>query len=441
MTPASSSRRAFLALAASGALAGCNELSNPLSKETKSPKLDAEALVKMTNRDAPDVPPPNPVAVERSYVEAGVARAEERLATVPDPLGPDDVPNEAIRERLAEIRTEAGDALEALGGADPSVTVLHDLRRARENAEFAATAWAAIETDLVFRDVARRVPEIRSDLDSFRERWRYVGDGPIRALFVHDALESLVEIADNGARRDANRRYRDRDNCLAVGELAGALEEARAAVDDATYIYDRFDASLDSSRDLRPVFGRTSRSLAARLRKRRRHLPTTDEDGEATFVERDISGPAGEEALRELSRGVRYSSVARARKSGRYARAVLGAYSDLVRYRAFRSLRKRVSGGEDFAIETAEDVTALRASAVEAITNAPSRARYVRLAREEVTGLARTVSYTDEQLEQYDDPIRADWVLDEAARYLVAAELARAVPPVSDTVGAELRAG
>lgn len=435
MTAERPSRRTFLALAATSATAGCNALPDSFTGEEKSPKLDASALEEMAGRDVPSVSPPTTVTVEQSYFEAAVSRANERLETVPAPLGPDDVPNEAFRRRLTEVYERAADELEALSGAEPSAAALPSVRRARENAQYAATTWEAITTDLTHRDVAKRIPDVRSDLVAFRNRWQYLGDDPIPALLVHDSLESLVRSADEQARRNANREYRNSDSSLAVGELAGALEEARAAVEDANYLYDRFEASLDSSRNLRSVFEQTSESLSETLVKRRSRLPTTSENGDASFVDRDISGTVAESALEELFRDVNYSNVEDLQTEGQYAHSILEAHSELARSRAFQSLRTRVSDGEEFAIESASDIESLRTDAVEAIADAPAATRYGNLAREEVSTLAEIVGYTDERFTDLDDPTRAEWVVRDAARYLTTAEVARAVPSVSDDVG------
>ncbi|WP_158058289.1 hypothetical protein [Halorussus halophilus] len=433
------SRRGFLALAATGALAGCNALPEPFSEDQQSPKLDASELEAMASEDGPDVSPPNPVAVEQSYFDESVARVEKRLETVPAPLDSDDVPNEAIRKRLVGAYERANDELDALSGAEPSVAALDDVRRARENAQFAATAWEVITTDRTRRDVARQIPEIRSDLDAFRGRWQYLGDDPIQAVFVHETIESLVGIADRHAERNQRQRYADPQNPLAVGEFAGRLEEARAAVADASYLYDQFEGSLDSARNLRPTFEQTSESLGETLAKRRSRLPTTTENGEATFVERDISETLAERALEELFRDARYSNLDEFRTEGRYAHAVLEAHSDLAEVRAFRSLRKQVEDGRNFTIESAADVKSLRATAVEAISNAPSQTRYGRLAREVAWDLSGYVEYADEEFGRIRSSPRADWVHRDVVNYLTATEIARAVPSASDDVGDELR--
>ncbi|MFC7172517.1 hypothetical protein ACFQL0_02315 [Haloplanus litoreus] len=80
------------------------------------------------------------------------------------------------------------------------------------------------------------------------------------------------------------------------------------------------------------------------------------------------------------------------------ARALTWAHSSFVALRAFTSLRERVREGETFAIESVEDVAAMRTAAVEALRAAEASPADPGLTRLSTAELADRLTWTDEQL-------------------------------------------
>ena len=435
----SATRRGFLALAGSATLAGCNGVRSDLFGE-ETTTLDGSELREMANRPVPTVPPVAPVEIERSYLDAKAKRARDLLASVPDPLGPAEIPNGAIRREVADERESAERSLEAAANASSPLDAMDDLRSARERARYVAAAWRAIDGDLSRREATAGRGAIRDGVDAFREKWRYVGADPIRAVLVHRIIESRIGSATGYAGRDDGRHEDQPESAPAVGEAASRLERARASLDDATYVRERFLASVDEPRDLRPTFERVAASLIEAQRERRDSLPEGAGEDPSQLVDRDVGDTPAAELLEALYHDVtRWRANREEWEDDGLASVILGAHRRDARFRAFDSVRERVSNGEDFAVDEASDVVGFRENAVSAVESALDSDRYPRLVRNELAEEAREIGYADGRFRDSDDEVRASYIGYHAVRYVEIAATARAIPAASERVGGGLR--
>ncbi|AFK21007.1 hypothetical protein E6P09_17750 (plasmid) [Haloferax mediterranei ATCC 33500] len=436
----SATRRGFFALAGATALAGCTGLGDVLGDNP--PKLDGGELKGVLSTPFPSVTERFPIPIEESYLNETAASVEQRLTTVPAPFDAQEIPNGAIREELSEMYDDATGELEDAADEPSPLETMRTLRDAREQTRAVTASWAAIDDGLAFADVRKSVPQIRSDIDAFRGQWSYVGDDPIRAILAHRELEVLVASAGRRS-RDAPERYsREQETPILVGKFAGDLEEARAALDDAEYLYDRYESSMDDPRQVRSEIVSLADSLARTFRDRLKDLPNGDGQKPSSFVEPDIEDTPVAAAMTKLFRDLDYADgLADELKTGQRTRAILSAHESLVRVRAFESLRERVNDGEYVTVESTEDVRKIRNSAIAAFEDALASREKSRLNRYVLSQIDGAIRYADRELDDYDedDDVSVGWINRELGQYVLVGAMARATPPTSATVADEIQ--
>jgi len=428
------SRRGALALL--GTLAGCSG-ANPLDSESVPPELDAAAVRAVANGSAPTVPARLPVDIGTDHLAATERRARSLLDAVPASLGPDEIPNGAIREKLRDARRRAAERLSASAEASTPFERLMAFADARTEARFAAGAWRAIDAGLTREDLAAEAEAVRADRRALRERWRYVGADPVEAMLVHAAIEDRIASGRSHIIGEP-RRYRP-GTPLGVGEIAEEVERARVAVEDAAHCYDRLTASLDDPVDLRPRLIDARRRLHEAFEDKQDALSSVDPREPWRIDGVDVADTPAAEALEELFRPVDPSDD-NDWTDAAPAEALTWAHASFVTLAAFRSLRERVREGETFALESAADVNAVRTAAVEALRAAEASPADPALTRHATTGLADQLARADEELSIEGESVRTSWLRDDAATYLTVAARARATPAVSRRVAAALRA-
>ncbi|MFD1633553.1 hypothetical protein ACOZ4L_10205 [Haloplanus ruber] len=428
------SRRGALALL--GALAGCSG-ANPLDSESVPPELDAAAVRAVASDSAPTVPARLPVDIGSDHLAATERRARSLLDAVPASLGPDEIPNGAIREKLRDARRRAAERLSASAEASTPFERLLAFADARAEARFAAGAWRAIDAGLTREDLAAEAETVRADRRALRERWRYVGADPVEAMLVHAAIEDRI-VSGRSHIIGEPRRYRP-GTSLGVGEIAEEVERARVAVEDAAHCYDRLTASLDDPVDLRPRLIDARRRLHEAFEDEQDALSSVDPREPWRIDGVDVADTPAAEALEELFRPVDPSDDDDWTDAAP-AEALTWAHASFVTLAAFRSLREQVREGETFALESAADVNAVRTAAIEALRAAEASPADPALTRHATTGLADQLARADEELSIEGESVRTSWLRDDAATYLTVAARARATPAVSRRVAAALRA-
>lgn len=421
------SRRGFLALSGTAALAGlagCGGL-NPLA-EDEPRTIAGGALREALSGEAPTVADPLPVNVEAAYVDRRLADARESLSSVPAPFDAEEVPNGAVRRELTELRERATTALETAATAPSPTDALGSVRRARRSVREVEAAWAAVDAGLSFDDVRGSIPAAREAYEAFRTRWRYVGDDPVRAVLVHARLEELVASAGRQLNRAPGRTRHAPESPFGVAELAAAVESARAAVDDADYLFGRFESSLSNPRSIGAALTSAGESLSANVADRREALPDPESEA-SSYVDGDAEVVPVAYALVELRRSIEYADgIEDERETGRRAMVLVSALHTLVRLRAFESLRERVENEEYVTVEGAADVRAVREAAVGAVGDALASEANPRLDRS-VLRVANRFESLPERIGEYhdDDEIPVRWLVRDLGEYVVVEAMAR----------------
>jgi len=428
-------RRGTLALLGVGTLAGCSA-ANPLGGDDET-ELDGAAIRSAVAAESPRIPERLPVGVGSAHLAATRERARTLLDAVPANLGPEQVPNGAIRERIRRKREHAADSFDRAHEAPTPFERLEAFADARAEARFAAGAWRAIDEGLTREELADEADAVREDRRAFRERWQYVGGDPVAAVRVHAAIERRVDRGRADLAFGEPRRYR-LGNPLGVGEIAEEIERARVAVDDAAHCYDRLVQSVDEPTALRARFVDAREALRDAFEAEREALPSVDPAKPWQVEGVDVADTPAEAALDDLYRPVDPRHDDRWGEAS-LARSLLWVHGSFVGLAAFASLRERVADGETFAVESAEDVAAMRSDAVEAVRTAADESSVPVLTRTMLTDAADRIGFTDDRLSDVDDDVTAARIRREVSTYLVAAARARATPAASERVAGAIR--
>lgn len=432
-------RRHLLALSGTGALAGLAGCSGLLSGQPEQ-TVDADALTEMVAGDALTVPETLPVDIEASFVAEQRSIAESDLDRIPAPFDSETIPNGVIRGRLNNMYDSATDSVARIDEAETPYERLQRANRARVSAHEARAGWRAIDDDLTLAALRESVPSIEGRIASVVQRWSHVGDDPVRAVVVHEAIESEIRAARNWL-SSRNRRERSDGTALDVADLAEDLERARTSVTVAAYVFDRFRADLDTTTEQRPRFEAAREELRTRLRDRQDALPPRDVDEPTSLVDRDIEETTGVRALASLGTEASYRAeqLTESDDDPFLANEVVGAADALVYARGFESLRERLENGDDVAVESVDDVSALRSDAISAVEDARSTDRGHLLVNELLPRFANEIRWTDERFARESGTTSLDSVAYDAVDYAVAAATCRAVPRVSADVAGVLR--
>ena len=334
-------------------------------------------------------------------------------------------------EFTAAIR-DLAEAVEAAGTRDRLELLAH----ARGPARAVEAAWATIEADLTAADVRSARQTVEEDLREFRDGRAYVGEDPVRAVVVHALVGDWLREADRDLRADPDES--SPVTPITIGERASEVEQARAALDDARHVRDRFTESLTDSRALAPTFADARDSLAETIDSRMADKPAENADlGDLVDGGGDLEGTVAGTALRQLHGELPYEGefVPETDLPGR----VLWQVETLAQIGAFESLRARIAADEHRTVETADDVSELRSAAVAAVEDALETSADERLARTELASLASWFDYVADTLDRYGDgPVERDLIADDVALYLQIEVIAAAVPAAVDEALAAL---
>jgi len=433
-------RRGVLALAGSAVLAGCGALPNPL--RSSPPTLDAARLDEITTGETPTIPQTVPVTIADAHVQGHADRTRTLLSEAPLPFDEGEIPNGAMREEMNTAAEAARSTVEESQNAGSPYEAVSTLRDARGKGRTVATAWAYADEGLRREDLEGDANALADDVAAFRDRFSYVGDDPVRALLVYESIESLVASAANNAegRPENPRTRRLAENLVTVSEFAADIERGRTALTDAAYLFDRLREDLTERRVLVGTFEGALDQLLDSL-----ETETADFDGNdpvSAVVDADIEDSPVELPLEYLHSDIaRTGSITTHRDDGELASALDAVHREFTRLRAFQDLRDRVESGESFAVESTEDVAAIRESAVTAVETALDETAEPGLSRKVLHNMAELVATVDEEVGPYDDreSVPADWIRRDVGEYIYAAAVARVTPDVSETVAETLR--
>ncbi|WP_254769113.1 hypothetical protein [Salinilacihabitans rarus] len=360
-------RRSLLVSLGTGlatAVAGCSEI---IGSDDSRPSFDPDELAAIVATDAPDVERPAPVQPSEAAVEASLDRLDDLIASVPDPLTAEHVPNEAARREIARTRERAADRRDDLDDAPDRFRAARGTASARRYAGEAAGAYRAVEGALSREDVEREREEIGSRVEERAASIEYVGEDRQRTLLLTHHFESDLAAA---GRWLSNRPREETAPELEVGEVVGGVEHADATVALVDDLAARHAARVDDGRSFAPAFDAAfARSLEA---IEDADVPDWEADP-STHVDADI---ADTPAARLVVEGK--ASIHRTRNRATDAAAddwtatALRAACEFERdLRAFEAVRAAVEDGAHRRIEAVDDVREVRKTALDRAADAP----------------------------------------------------------------------
>lgn len=417
-------------------LAGCTALDAGESDSDDS-ALDPAALEAVMELGSPAFPARVPAPIADSFLEQSRGRARELLDFCPETMSPEEVPNEGVRNVYAEAYADATAALERTTADESPFETLQGLRYARGAAAMVKGTYDAAVGDLTEADVRDEAESARADIESFRLGTRYLGDEPDRALVVYEAVENLVA----GAVRsldNADEYGRYADSAPRVGELLDAVESARASLDGARHVRDRYLASIADPIDFTDAFASTASSLGGVTEDRRAEYPEERGleavvAGEGFDLEQLESTPAKDllvETFVEVERGLR--DAREGLQNDRFATALVGAHTAETHRRAFEDAVTAVKRGRYESAESAAAVRDAKLGALEALEAARSDGSNPHLTRRALVDIAHMVDrgdgYFRDDYYEDGDPRAARNAL---AQYATTEFAARETPDVS----------
>jgi hypothetical protein len=411
----SSTRRGFLAVAGGTFLAGCGGLGDVADGSDVS--ISSHRLPDVTDdgESVPIVVETVPVEIAQEQLAGRMRRVTDLLETVPVPLGPAEIPNGAIRQRLLDAAADATTYSQDARTAQTRLSALHALRRARERARYAAAGWAYVEDDRTRETLQAERRRAVDDAQSLQSDVDYLGHDPVRTAVVYARLERNLDLVLT----DRSPHIHESSPLLTVAEWGEHAESARALTDDTRYLYDRYSAGLpDDARPVKEALAAAAETLAERLQNRRAELPPESTEGDEEFEWR----------LRYRLRDAADSSARRIAETIGPARAIVTAVEGFSDLSAYESVRSRIEEGETFRVESAADVHERRRQAVRAVRTALEQSPRPELARPVLADAAATIAYADEDLDRYHGEVRAARLDDPIRRYVTAAARARSAP-------------
>ncbi|MEF8829742.1 MAG: hypothetical protein V5A49_11950, partial [Haloarcula sp.] len=404
-------RRGVLALAGASAVAGCSSIDSVGGGG--EPTIDAYNLPDIRRdeeRDAP-VPPSVPVDIAASHFDAARERVRSLLATLPTPLGPEEVPNGHIRQRLTDAASDASGGLDDARTARTGLMALRSLRSAREHARYAAAGWGVVESGRTAAPLRDEHSRTVSAARETRQEHDYVGTDPVRAALVHARIETGLERAS-----DMDVRPREESELLSVAEWGETAESAQAYLGDARHVQAQFAASLPADAGtVRPTLRDGAEALLADVRDRKADLPP-----ETAVDERS----PGQMVIDEL-RWEAESGISRLTDRIGPASAVVDANGRLARFRALERIQTRREAGELARPTDGTAVRDIRETAYDALTAALESSSYPELVRTVLVDAGHKVMAADRGLTHYEGEITASTLDRSVADYWHATALAR----------------
>jgi hypothetical protein len=410
-------RRGLVALAGTSLLAGCTGLAglgdgeSPTIRAYDLPDVDPDGELE------PAVPESVPVDIAADHFDAARNRVTTLLSDLPTPLGPEEIPNGYVRERLSDAATDATDGLDDARDAPTELVALASLQRARSQARYAAAGWAVADRDLSAETLEREYGRTVSEARGVREAHEYLGTDPVRAALVHARIEdTLARAIDSRAPRAEDNRL------LYVAEWGETAESANAHLDDARHLDERFTASLPADAGtVEATLAGGAEALLEEVRSRRSELPPEPTAEEWALPERAIG-----DLRREADDG-----VAQIADANGPASAAIDANRRLTRFRALDRLQERIDDGELSRPRSAGAVREIRSTAYETLNAALEESPAPDLTRTALTSAAWRVASADRELARYEGEIDASRLDTTIADYVVATAIGRAAPDVS----------
>ncbi|WP_434531860.1 hypothetical protein ACODNH_22145 [Haloarcula sp. NS06] len=417
-------RRGVLVLTGASAIAGCSSLDSLGGGEEAT--IDAYNLPDIPrdeDRESP-VPPSVPVDIAASHFDAARERVRSLLATLPTPLGPEQIPNGHIRKRLTDAASDASDGLDDARTARTGLIALRSLRRARENARYAAAGWGVVDRGLTPAPLRDEYDQTVSGAHTIWQEHEYVGSDPVRAALVHARIEAGLARAT-----DTDTRPREESELLSVAEWGETAESAQAYLSDARHVRAKFAASLPADA------GSVGRKLTAAAKALLSDIRDT-QSNLAPETNADDRNP-GQMVFDELRWEVE-SGISRLGDAVGPASAVVDANSQLARLQALDRVQTRREAGELVRPSDGEAVRDIRETAYEALTVALESSSQPELVRTVLVDAGHKVMAADREVAHHQGEISASTLDRSVADYWHATALARSASVAAQQTVQEL---
>jgi hypothetical protein len=416
---------AGLGAAAVASLSGCSLLETADDEPPRFSSADVEAILS-TSISEPRRPAP--VTLGTGVLEDGLDRCSELIDTVPESISVEQIPNGAIRDEIATLRSDAVDDRDAVRDEPRPFDGLLALRDARETAREAATAYAAVQADLV-RDVEVARREARTAVGTRLAQVGYAGDDRGRTLLVAYRIEQCLL----DARRRVNRGFRTPDpTVLDVGELAGDVEYATATLDAVEAIEQRHDATVDEPTDFT---AQTSAAIESTFRSLSRADLPDDASTREVFgqkLERQELQYLSQEALRGVNRW--RDDLSSALTAGRFASGIDHAIRLERDARALDTVIQRIDDDDVPELASVDPIRDEREAAIEAAEAIPVSPTEPSLASDVVARSLQRLVWIDRELEMYIQRNTESRLQREYARYVYLRAQLEALPAAIEAV-------
>ena len=404
-------RRGVLALAGASAIAGCSSIDSVGGgSEATIDAYNLPDIQRDEERDVP-IPPSAPVDIATSHFNAARERVRSLLATLPTPLGSDEIPNGYIRQRLTDAASDASDGLDDARTARTGLMALRSLRSAREHARYAAAGWRVAESRRTAAPLREEHSQTVSAARKARQEHEYVGTDPVRAALVHARIEAGLERAS-----ETDVMPREESELLSVAEWGETAESAQAYLSDARHMQARFTASLPSNAGtVRPTLADAAETLLADVRDRQADLPP-----ETAAADRS----PGQMVVDEL-RWEAESGISRLADGVGPASAVVDANGRIAQFLALERIQDRREAEELARPSDGTAVREIRQTAYNALTAALESSSHPDLVRTVLVDAGHKVMAADRGLTHYQGEITASTLDRSVADYWHATALAR----------------
>ncbi|EMA27753.1 hypothetical protein [Haloarcula japonica] len=403
-------RRGVLALAGVSAIAGCNSIDSVGGGGEAT--IDTYNLPDVHREEEREnsIPPSVPVDIAASHFDAARERVRSLLATLPTPLGPEEIPNGHIRKHLTDAASDASDGLDDARTARTGLMALRSLRRARESARYAAAGWGVADRGLTAAPLRDEYDRTVSAAHKTRQEHEYIGSNPVRAALVHTRIEVGLERATD---MDLPR---EESELLSVAEWGETAELTQAYLSDARHMRAQFTASLPANvGTVRQTLTAAAKALLSDIRDRQSDLPPETDADDRT---------PGWIVLDEL-RWEAESRISRMADAVGPASAVVDANSQLARLRAIDRIQSRREADELVRPSDGETVRDIRQTAYDALTAALESSSQPELVRTVLVDAGHKIMAADRGLTHHQGEISASTLDRSVADYWHATALAR----------------
>lgn len=412
MNEPSATRRGVLATTGAALFAGCSDS----SQSTATPEISAVRLQQIGD-DAPAlvVADSRPVDIEETELAASVQRVTSLGETLPLPLGPDQIPNGYIRERLTTAARNATDRVADARTAPTRLVALESLHRARSQARYAAAGWGYVETDLTASTLEAEHEALVSAAQSVRSDYAYLGTDPVTAALVHGLVEAYLDEVITDSPGDTH----ETSQLLRVAAWGEGVEVAQAQLAAARYLSTRFRSSLPADADtVRTSLTTAVDTLKEHIRQRQQAMPA-----EPTDPENRLRG-----RIQNRLRSDATDAVGHVENAPGPASKLLTATEGLTTLLAHERFTDRRNADATFSVETASGVEATREAAVGAIESALDESTRPALARPILADTARSIRFADRELARSSRTVQPAQLTTPLFRYTVATLRANSVP-------------